>query len=97
MIQPRQLRKEHIDSHYCAALFRYLKEFSIFFCDHCQFLFMDDTNRCKIGEPGLPVAAVERGKRVVVSTAGKKFAVADHDFTKFAIIPSFNFVMFLMR
>ena len=88
MIQPRQLRKEHVDSHYCAALFRYLKEFSIMFRDCCSLLFMDDKHRCKVGEPGLPVAAVERGKQVVVSTSGQKFAVADHDFTKFAIIPS---------
>lgn len=88
MVQPRQLRKEHIDSHYCAALFRYLKELSVMFRDHSSLLFMDDKHRCKVGEPGLPVAAVERGKQVVVSTSGKKFAVADHDFTKFAIIPS---------
>ena len=56
------------------------------FCDHCSLMFMD--NKHRLGEPGLPVAAVERGKQVVVSTSGKKFAVADHDFTKFAIIPS---------
>ena len=49
---------------------------------------MDDKHRCKIGEPGLPVAAVERGKRVVIFTSGKQFAVADHDFTKFGMIPS---------
>ena len=90
--QPRQLRKEHIDSHYCAALFCYLKEFSVMFCDHCSLFFIDDKHRCKVGEPGLPVAAVERGKQVVVSTSGKKFAVADHDFTKFAIIPSVTVV-----
>ena len=58
------------------------------FRDHSSLLFMDDKHRCKVGEPGLPVAAVERGKQVVVSTSGRKFAVADHDFTKFAIIPS---------
>ena len=49
---------------------------------------MDDKHRCKVGEPGIPVAAVERGKKVIVSTSGKKFAVSDHDFTKFGIIPS---------
>ena len=49
---------------------------------------MDDKHRCKIGEPGLPVAVVERGKKVIVAMSGKKFAVADHDFTKFSVIPS---------
>lgn len=88
MIQLRQLRKDHQDSHFCAAIFRYLKEFSIQFREHCSLFFLDDKHRCKVGEPGLPVAAVERGKKVVVSTNGKKFAVADHDFTKMSIIPS---------
>lgn len=49
--------------------------------------FVDDKHRCKVGELGLPVAAVERGKCVVVTTSGKKFAVSDHDFTRFSIIP----------
>lgn len=38
------------------------------------------------------MAAVERGKKVVVSTNGKQFAVADHDFTKFSMIPSVTVV-----
>ena len=28
---------------------------------------MDDKHRCKVGEPGYPVAAVERGRQVIVS------------------------------
>ena len=88
MVQARQLRKWHEDAHYCAALFRYLKGFSIKFRSYCQLIFMDDKHRCKVGEPGVPVAAVDREKKVVVSTSGKQFAVADHDFTKFGIVPS---------
>lgn len=30
----------------------------------------------------LPVGAVERGKPVIVNTYGKRFSVADHDFTE---------------
>lgn len=82
MVQARQLRKWHADAHYCAAL---LKAFSVKFRSHCQLVFMDDT---KIGEPSVPVAAVERGEKVIISTSGKQFAVADHDFTKFGVIPS---------
>lgn len=92
MIQLRQLRKSHEDSHYCAAIFRYLKEFTIRFREHCSLFFLDDKHKCKVGEPGLPMAAVERGKKVVVSTNGKQFTVADHDFTKFSIIPSVTVV-----
>lgn len=53
-----------------------------------MFVFLDDKHRCRVVEPSYPVAAVERSKQVVVSTRGRKFAAADHDFTKFAVIPS---------
>ncbi|CAI2191491.1 2102_t:CDS:1, partial [Funneliformis geosporum] len=57
------------------------------FRDITNLVFLDDKHRCKVGEPGFPVAAVERGKRVVVSR-DTTFAVADHDYTKLGIIPS---------
>ncbi|GBB99347.1 hypothetical protein RclHR1_00350003 [Rhizophagus clarus] len=50
-------------------------------------VFIDDKHRCKIGEPGFPVAAVEHGKQVVVAK-NETFAVVDHDFTKCSLIPS---------
>ena len=40
-----------------------------------------------LGEPRYPVAAAERGKRVLVSRE-LKFEVSDHDFCKFSLIPS---------
>ena len=49
---------------------------------------MDDKHKCKVGEPHAPVAAVERGKAVVVSVDGKKFSALDHDFTRCSITPS---------
>jgi hypothetical protein len=88
MVQACQLRKHHEDAHYCSALFRYLREMCIKFRDHCQLVCMDDKHKWKVGEPGLPVEAIERGKQVCVSTNGKKFAVADHDFTKSTVIQS---------
>ena len=62
MIQARQFRKSHEDSHYAAALFRYMREMSVLFREHSVFVCLDDKNRCKIGEPCFPVAAAERGK-----------------------------------
>ena len=59
---------------------------------HTTLVFMDDKHHCKVGEPGLPVAAVDQGKQVVVSATGKRFSVADHDFTKCSIIPSVTVV-----
>ena len=87
MVQSRQLRSNHIDNHYASALFRYLKELAITFRDYSCLVFMDDKHRCKVGEPGYPVAAVERGKQVIVS-CNRSFIVSDHDFTKCGIIPS---------
>ncbi len=48
---------------------------------------LDDKHRVKVGEPGLPVASVERGKKVLVAL-NQSFEVCDHDFTRFSLIPS---------
>ena len=88
MVQARQLRVDHPDFHYAsAALFRYEKEMAIKYREYSNLFFRDDKHRCKVGEPNHPVAAVERGKSVIVAK-GMTFAVADYDFTKCGIIPS---------
>ncbi|XP_070556692.1 uncharacterized protein [Ptychodera flava] len=87
MVQQRQLRKPHIDSHYASAYFHYLKEMAIKFRDYVSFLCLDDKHKVKVGEPGVPVAAVERGKQVLVGL-NTSFEVADHDFTKMTLTPS---------
>ena len=48
---------------------------------------LDDKHTIKVGEPGCPVASVERGKRVLV-VKGKTLAVADHNFTRLSLTPS---------
>ena len=40
-----------------------------------------------MGDPDYPVAAAERGRRVLTA-AGSQFHVGDHDFTTFSVIPS---------
>ncbi|XP_019855518.1 PREDICTED: uncharacterized protein LOC109584280 [Amphimedon queenslandica] len=92
MIQRRQFRKSHIDAHYCSALFRYMREYAITLRDIAQFVCIDDKHRIKVGEPGFPVAAVERGREVIVSL-NETYAVGDHDFTKFSVIPSVTFLV----
>ena len=44
--------------------------------------------KCKvsIGEPGTPIAAVTRGKRVMVGM-NESFQITDHDFSKISLIP----------
>ena len=87
MIQTRQLRANHPDAHYASALFRYEKEFAVKFREITNLIFLDDKHRCKVGEPGFPVTAMDKGKKVVVSK-DVTFAIADHDFTKMGIVPS---------
>ena len=87
VIQKRQFRKSHPDAHYCAALFRYMRDYAIKYRDISVFVCLDDKHRIKIGEPGFPVAAAERGRQVIVSSQDT-FAVGDHDFCKFSFIPS---------
>ena len=83
-VQPRLYKKQHQDMHYALALFRYWKEMAIQFREPTAVAVMDDAHHCQVREPDCPVAAVDRGKRVVTTT-GVKFQVADHDFTKFSL------------
>ena len=92
MVQARQFRKTHPDAHYAAALFRYQRELAVQFKDHSVFFSLDDKHRVKVGEPGFPVAAAERGRRVLVGH-DSAFQVGDHDFTRMSIVPSVCFAI----
>ena len=92
MIQQCQWRHEHIDSHYAAAYFRYMREYAIMMREYCLFVCLDDKHKVKIGEPDFPVASAERGRRVPVR-ANQSFQAGDHDFTKFGIVPSVALVI----
>ena len=87
MVQQKNIRKSHDDDHYCAALYRYLHEFSLLFRDYCTMISNDDKNKIKVGEPGCPVAAVTRGNRVLVGQ-GQVVQVADQDFSNATVIPT---------
>jgi len=87
VIQKQLFRKDHPDAHYCAGLFCYQREQAVEFQENSTFIFIDDKHRIKVGEPGYPVAAVERGKQVIISRT-ETFAVGDHDFTKVSLIPN---------
>jgi len=70
-----------VDEHYCAAIFRYLREYALHFRSESLLICLDDKHRMKCGKPGFPVAAAERGWRVIVSL-NEEFQVGDHDFTR---------------
>lgn len=92
MVQSRQFRHNHVDSHYASALFRYEREFAVKYRQHSTFVCQDDKHSIKVGEPGYPVAAVERGKQVLVGL-NEKMVVGDHDFTKLTLTPSVNLLV----
>lgn len=92
MVQARQLRKFHPDAHYASALYRYLRSFAVRYLSFCALASLDDKHHYKVGEPNYPVAAVERGKAVLVSL-DKTFTVSDHDFTRFSLVPSVDFLI----
>ena len=92
MVQGRQFQKTHPDTHYAAALFKYQRECAVLFRDDCAFLCIDDKHRVKVGEPGFPVTAAERGRRVLV-VRDSTFEVGDHDFTCKSIVPSVSFIL----
>ena len=62
MVQQRNIRKFSPDDHYCNALFKYAKQLTIKFSDHCAFISIDDKCKIKVGEPNCPFAAVAHGK-----------------------------------
>ena len=82
MAQARQFRKSHKDSHYAAAIFRYQR--AVMFREESMFAYMDDKHRIKVGEPNYPVAAIERGRTMLVRL-NETFEAGDHDFTKFSV------------
>ena len=92
VVQQRQWRRHHVDSHYASASFRYMREYSITVREYCAFVCLDDKHKIKVGEPGYPVAATERGRRVPVRI-DEQLQVGDHDFTKFSLIPWVTFIV----
>lgn len=49
---------------YALLIHRYMKEFAIKHRENVDFYSCDDKCKISIGEPGLPIAAVDRGRKV---------------------------------
>ena len=87
MAQSRQPSHEHVDQHYCAALILMLKVFCVKHRQCVTLVDLDGKHACKVGEPNYPVAAVDRGGKVLVAE-NTVFVLGDHDFTKAELIQS---------
>ncbi|CAB4420652.1 unnamed protein product [Rhizophagus irregularis] len=89
-IQTCLLRKEHPDSHYCACLFRYLREFAILFRDYVCLICADDKHKVPIGKGMATSTGVRNKKSMVLKEAN--LVACDHDFTKLSLTPSVTFI-----
>lgn len=84
------LRKNRDDAHYCAVLFRYLREFCIQYRQWtCLLLSADDKHKIPIGE-NVAVSTGVRNRRSMVAQ-DSVLAAADHDFTKLSLTPFVTF------
>ena len=81
-----------MDAHYCAAFWRYMREMAVEHRDIAVLVSMDDKHKVKVGEPGYPLAAAERGKQVIVGE-NQVMAVGDHDFSKSTLTPSVHMIV----
>lgn len=87
MVQIHQLWIEHKNAHYASALFRYFKKLAVIFSDFNWLVFLNNKYHCKVRKLGFSVAAVDRGKSVLVFQK-KSFIVVNHDFIKTGLISS---------
>lgn len=86
MVQTRQLRKTHIDVHYCQAIFKYIRHFASKYKKFTCLIFADDKHKVPIGE-GIPTSTGVRNKKMAVPLQ-MELSASDHDYTKLSITPS---------
>ena len=80
------MRKNNPDFHYTNAIYSFLKERAQLYADTCVLSSADAKCKVTLGEPGYPIAAVSRGKRVIVGSR-KSLQIGDHDFSKISMMP----------
>lgn len=87
-VQTRQLRAAHIDEHYCAAIFNYLKQYAVMFNECSTFLCLDDKSKVDFGEPGMAISTGVRGKKSI-DPYSSVLGALDHDVaSKGSLTPS---------
>ena len=69
-----------------------MRELAVTHREITTLVSMDDKHKVKVGEPSYPLAAAERGSRVMVGP-NQVMAVGDHDFSKCSLNPSVNLVV----
>lgn len=87
-VQTRQLRASHQDEHYCASLFKMLREYAVKFREQISFVCMDDKSKIDFGEPGVHISSGFRGRKSIVPVESA-LSCLDHDVSsKGSLTPS---------
>lgn len=87
-VQTRQLRASHQDEHYCASLFKLLRQYAIKFRDVISLICMDDKSKIDYGEPGIHISSGVRGRKSIVPL-NSVLSSLDHDVSsKGSLTPS---------
>ena len=76
-----------LNSHYCAALYKYAKCLAVQFKEYSTFVSTDDKCKIKCGEPNFPITAVICGKQVLIER-GTVCRTADHDMSCITLVPT---------
>ncbi|XP_038106421.1 uncharacterized protein LOC6049162 [Culex quinquefasciatus] len=88
-LQKRTLHKSHVDQHFGAKQFQFLKAMAGKFCDHSLAFFMDDKATIPVGFVGAPVSATRRQRSVLMAGLdGRGLNAMDHDNIPQHIVPS---------
>ena len=66
MVQTRLFRKHNPDSHYCNAIYNFMKERAMTHRDTSALFSVDAKCKDSVGEPDFPIASVTRDKKVIV-------------------------------
>ena len=86
MVQARLLCKNNTDSHYANAIYSFLKERAVLNITSNAMFSADAKCKVTVGEHDYPIAAVSRGKAVIVGK-NEVFKVGDHNFSRVSLIP----------
>jgi hypothetical protein len=85
-IQTRQIRKTHVDAHYCTTYWRYLREFAIRYKKYTILICADDKHKVPIGELIATFTGVRN--RPTLAPLDGEMSAYDHDFNKLSLTPS---------
>ena len=91
-VQSRTIRQSHEDCHFTRALWQYIRQWChpLAKSGHAMVVSVDDKCGVKLGEPGMPIGALQRRKKksICATAGGAGILAADHDYSSVTLTPS---------